>query len=69
MIDALKRASAKRITAVIPYYGYSRQDHKVPRAAISVKLVADPLTTAGATGLSRSTRTWPDRGSSTPSTD
>ncbi|ABC77764.1 ribose-phosphate pyrophosphokinase [Syntrophus aciditrophicus] len=49
MIDALKRASAGRITAVIPYYGYARQDRKVaPRAPISAKLVADLLTTAGA---------------------
>ena len=49
MIDALKRASADRITAVIPYYGYSRQDRKVaPRAPISAKLVADLITTAGA---------------------
>ena len=50
MIDALKRASARRITAVIPYYGYARQDKKVaPRVPISAKLVADLLTTAGAT--------------------
>ncbi len=49
MIDALKRASAQRITAVIPYYGYARQDRKVaPRAPISAKLVADLLTVAGA---------------------
>jgi len=49
MIDALKRASARRITAVIPYYGYSRQDKKVaPRVPISSKLVADMLTAAGA---------------------
>ena len=50
MIDALKRASARRITAVVPYYGYARQDKKVaPRVPISAKLVADLLTTAGAT--------------------
>jgi len=49
MIDALKRASATRITAVIPYYGYARQDKKVaPRVPISAKMVADLLTTAGA---------------------
>jgi len=48
MLDALKRASAKRVTAVIPYYGYARQDRKVvPRAPISAKLVADFLTVAG----------------------
>jgi len=50
MVDALKRASARRITAVIPYYGYARQDKKVaPRVPISAKLIADLLTTAGAT--------------------
>lgn len=50
MIDAFKRASARRITAVIPYYGYARQDKKVaPRVPISAKLIADLLTTAGAT--------------------
>src|SRR6202451_450390 len=48
MIDALKRASARRITAVMPYYGYARQDRKdKPRAPISAKVVADLLTTAG----------------------
>ncbi len=49
LIDAFKRASAKRITAVLPYYGYARQDKKVaPRVPISAKLVADLLTVAGA---------------------
>jgi ribose-phosphate pyrophosphokinase len=49
MIDALKRASARRITPVIPYYGYARQDRKdKPRVAVSAKLVADLLTTSGA---------------------
>jgi ribose-phosphate pyrophosphokinase len=49
MLDALKRASARRITAVLPYYGYARQDRKVqPRAPITAKLVADLLTAAGA---------------------
>jgi ribose-phosphate pyrophosphokinase len=48
IIDALKRASASEINAVIPYYGYARQDRKVaPRAPISAKLVADLLTVAG----------------------
>src|SRR5215469_9473107 len=48
-IDALKRASAKRITAVIPYFGYARQDRKPgPRTPISAKLVANLITTAGA---------------------
>ena len=50
MIDALKRASANSIIAVIPYFGYSRQDRKdKPRVPITAKLVADLLTTAGAT--------------------
>ncbi|PKN20041.1 MAG: phosphoribosylpyrophosphate synthetase [Deltaproteobacteria bacterium HGW-Deltaproteobacteria-6] len=52
MSDAMKRASADRITAVVPYYGYARQDRKVaPRAPISAKLVADLITTAGAQRL------------------
>ncbi|MBL0699520.1 MAG: ribose-phosphate pyrophosphokinase [Desulfosarcina sp.] len=50
MLDAFKRASASRITAVIPYYGYARQDKKVaPRVPISAKLIADLLTASGAT--------------------
>lgn len=49
MIDALRRASAKRITAVLPYFGYARQDRKPgPRTPISAKLVANLITTAGA---------------------
>jgi ribose-phosphate pyrophosphokinase len=52
LIDALKRASAERITAVLPYYGYARQDRKIsPRAPISAKLVADLITTAGASRI------------------
>src|SRR5215472_1395765 len=62
MLDAFKRASAKRITAVIPYYGYARQDRKVaPRVPISAKLVADLITTAGA-----SSGHAPSRSASTP---
>jgi ribose-phosphate pyrophosphokinase len=49
MVDAFRRASAKRITLVIPYYGYSRQDKKVkPREPVTARLVADLITTAGA---------------------
>ncbi|MGQ9500041.1 MAG: ribose-phosphate pyrophosphokinase [Dissulfurimicrobium sp.] len=49
MIDALRRASSRRITAVLPYYGYARQDRKAaPRVPITAKLVADIITTAGA---------------------
>jgi ribose-phosphate pyrophosphokinase len=52
MLDALKRASAGRITAVLPYYGYARQDRKVqPRVPISAKLVADLIVAAGAQRL------------------
>jgi ribose-phosphate pyrophosphokinase len=48
MVDALKRASASRVTAVMPYYGYARQDRKVAsRAPITAKLIADILTAAG----------------------
>lgn len=52
MVDALKRASAREITAIIPYFGYARQDRKAkPRQPITSKLVADLLTTAGITRL------------------
>jgi ribose-phosphate pyrophosphokinase len=52
MMDAIKRASAERITAVLPYYGYARQDRKVaPRVPITAKLVADLITAAGANRL------------------
>ena len=48
MLDALKRASASRVTAIVPYFGYARQDRKVsPRVPISAKLVADVLSVAG----------------------
>ena len=48
-IDALKRSSAKNITAVIPYFGYARQDRKVvPRTSISAKLISNLITKAGA---------------------
>ncbi len=50
MVDALKRSSAKSITAVVPYYGYARQDRKAePRVPISAKLVANLMETAGIT--------------------
>jgi ribose-phosphate pyrophosphokinase len=71
MLDAVKRASAGRITAVLPYYGYARQDRKVqPRVPISAKLVADLITAAGSTSTrarsrasstSRSTTSSPPR--------
>ena len=52
MLDALKRASAGRITVVIPYYGYARQDRKVlPRTSISARLVANLITAAGASRI------------------
>ena len=52
VIDALRRSSAKNITAVIPYYGYARQDRKVaPRTSISAKVVANLLTNAGASRI------------------
>ena len=52
MIDALKRASARRVTAVTPYYGYGRQDEKEkPRVPIAAKMVADLVTVAGANRL------------------
>ncbi|MDG2051860.1 MAG: ribose-phosphate pyrophosphokinase [Myxococcota bacterium] len=52
MTDALRRSSARRITAVVPYYGYARQDRKVrPRVPISAKLVADLITSSGADRL------------------
>ncbi|MEE8393885.1 MAG: ribose-phosphate diphosphokinase, partial [Rhodospirillales bacterium] len=48
-LDALRRGSARRITAVMPYFGYARQDHKSgPRTPISAKLVANLITVAGA---------------------
>ena len=50
LLDAFRRASARRITAVIPYYGYARQDKKIkPREPITARLVADLITEAGAT--------------------
>ena len=50
-LDALRRGSARRVTAVLPYYGYARQDRKSgPRTPISAKLLANLITTAGLTG-------------------
>ena len=50
MIDAFRRASAERITVVMPYYGYARQDKKIkPREPVTARLVADLITEAGAT--------------------
>ena len=52
LLDAAKRASAARVTAVVPYYGYARQDRKdQPRVSIAAKLVADLIVAAGADGL------------------
>ena len=52
MIDALRRSSARRITAVMPYYGYARQDRKMkPRVPITAKLVAELIVVAGADRL------------------
>jgi len=52
ILDALRRASAERITVVIPYYGYARQDKKVkPREPITARLIADLLTLAGASRI------------------
>ena len=52
LLDTMRRSSAKRVTAVLPYYGYARQDRKVkPRSPITAKLVADLISTAGADRL------------------
>ena len=60
MVDALKRASAERISAVIPYFGYARQDRKPgPRTPISAKLVANLITVAGAACTGRRGRPSP----------
>ncbi len=71
MIDAFKRASAGRITAVVPYYAYGRSDKKdQPRVPITARLIADMITVAGATGSSRwtSTRARSRASSTSPST-
>ena len=58
-LDALRRASAKRITAVIPYYGYARQDRKPgPRTPISATLVANLITTAGEKSIIKMLKSW-----------
>jgi ribose-phosphate pyrophosphokinase len=63
MIDALKRASARRITAVLPYYGYARQDRKVqPRVPITAKLVADLITAGWLPAAARADLHAPDPG-------
>src|SRR3546814_8561169 len=55
MLDALRRGSARRVTAVLPYFGYARQDRKTgPRTPISAKLVANLITVAGADRVLRS---------------
>ena len=67
MLDALKRSSAARVTAVLPYYGYARQDRKdKPRVPITAKLVADLVTAAGADRiLAMDLHAPPSRGFST----
>ena len=61
-LDALKRGSANRITAVVPYYGYARQDRKSgPRTPISAKLVANLITAAGAHPVSYTHLTLPTK--------
>ena len=61
MIDALKRSSADRVTAVLPYFGYARQDRRprTARVAITAKLVADMICVAGAKGKEKKQREHP----------